>query len=168
MILSFFRWPLGPPLGVSWDPFGGLLGSLGASWGYLWELLGAPLGILGGFLSGKAPKMPSRTTKTSQRPPQDLPKTTLEGPPCISLGVSLAGTYDCTDCWDKWLQNWLLRQIAAQVAGTNGCKIDCRLGQMTAQIAGTHGCRIGCWDKSLHRLLGQMAANLLQIAKTNC
>ena len=60
---------LGASKTVSSDPFGGLLEPLGASWWCLGELLGAPLGILGAFLGGKASKMPSRTPKTSPRPP---------------------------------------------------------------------------------------------------
>ena len=64
----------GASIMVSSDTFGGLLVPLGASWGYLGELLGAPLGILGGLLSGKAPKMPPRTPKTSPRPPPETSK----------------------------------------------------------------------------------------------
>ena len=66
-------------LGTSWDPFGGLLGPLKASWGRLGELLGPSLGILGGFLGDKAPKMPPRRPKEppqgSKRLPESLQKT---------------------------------------------------------------------------------------------
>ena len=69
------------------------------------------------------------------------------------MAAQIAGTNGC--------KNNLLGQIAAQIVGTYGCKIGCWLGQMAAQIDGTNGCNIGCWDKSLHRLLSQMAAQLV-------
>ena len=69
----------------------GLLGAPGASFGRalaaIWGLLGvssvdwqASLGILEGFLGGKTPKMPSRTPKTSPRPPADFSKRIPETP----------------------------------------------------------------------------------------
>ena len=69
------------------------------------------------------------------------------------MAAQIAGTNGC--------KNKLLGQTAAQIVGTYGCKIGCWLGQIAAQIDGTNGCNIGCWDKSLHRLLGQMAAKLV-------
>ena len=77
--------------GVSWDPFGGHLESLGASWGRPGELLAPSSGILDGILSDKAPKMPSRqpkeAPKASRRPPnpsrkhpQTPPRRLLETP----------------------------------------------------------------------------------------
>ena len=70
------------------------------------------------------------------------------------MAAQIAGTNGCKiGCW--------LERMTAPIAGTNACKIGCWLGQIAAQIDGTNGCNIGCWDKSLHRLLGQMAAKLV-------
>ena len=61
-------------LRVSWDPFGGLLGPLGATWGRLGEFLGPSLGILRGILDDKAPKMLLRRHKEPPRGSKRLPK----------------------------------------------------------------------------------------------
>ena len=76
----------GTSINVSWDLFGDLLGPLGASWAHPGELLGTPSGILEGFLGSKTPKMPSRTAKTSPRPPPEpskrVPQTPKRLPNC--------------------------------------------------------------------------------------
>ena len=62
-----------------WVLLGDSLGPPGTLLGRSWELLGPPLGILGGSLSGKAPKMPPRrpmspqSFQDAQGPPKDLP-----------------------------------------------------------------------------------------------
>ena len=76
-LFTLFSWLWGPQK----RSLRTLLEPLGASWWCLGELLGAPLGILGAFLGGKASKMPSRTPKTSPRPPQDLPQSPPRGSP---------------------------------------------------------------------------------------
>ena len=67
----------GASMTVSSDPFGGLLVTLGASWGYLRKVLGAPLGILGVSWAAKRP----RCLQEPPRPPRDLSKTSPRPPP---------------------------------------------------------------------------------------